>query len=105
MTKQDIVSTIHQTLNSRKIEVTNEQVQAIVNTFTTVVKQAVVAGDTVTIRGFGSFGPQKRAAKKGRNISAGTSILIPEHVVPQFVPANEFKAQVRAGHSSNDSIQ
>jgi nucleoid DNA-binding protein len=97
MTKQEVVNAIRITLANRKVEVTQDDIEAVVNTFTTVVKQAVVTGETVTIRGFGSFGPQKRAAKKGRNITAGTSILIPEHVVPQFVPAAEFKAQVRLG--------
>jgi DNA-binding protein HU-beta len=47
------------------------------------------------LRGFGSFIVKKRAAKKGRNISKNTTIVIPEHFIPSFKPAKTFGEKVK----------
>jgi DNA-binding protein HU-beta len=55
-----------------------------------VVKESLVRGMSVQIRGFGSFFRKKRASKKARNISKGTTIDIPAREVPAFKPSREF---------------
>ena len=40
--------------------------------------------------GFGSFGTKTRAAKVARNITKNESILVPEHKIPSFKPADSF---------------
>jgi DNA-binding protein HU-beta len=59
------------------------------------VKESMVNGNNVYLRGFGSFIIKKRAEKKGRNISKNTTILIPEHNIPAFKPAKSFASQVK----------
>ena len=59
------------------------------------VKNAMVKGDNVYLRGFGSFIIKKRAEKTGRNISKNTSIIIPAHYIPAFKPSKTFAGQVK----------
>lgn len=59
------------------------------------VKNQVKTGESVYVRGFGSFIPKKRAQKIGRIISRGESIIIPEHYIPAFKPADVFMDEVK----------
>lgn len=53
-------------------------------------------GENIYLRGFGTFLLKERAEKTGRNISKGTSVKIPAHVIPAFKPAKEFAGMVKA---------
>ena len=54
------------------------------------VKESMVAGNEVFLRGFGSFIIKRRAEKTARNISKNTTIKIPAHNIPVFKPAKAF---------------
>lgn len=90
MTKAEIVSKI-----ASQIGIDKNSVLAVVESYMETVKNAVSNGDNVYLRGFGSFVCRKRAAKTARNITKNTTMIVPEHLVPSFKPANEFKEQVR----------
>jgi DNA-binding protein HU-beta len=60
-----------------------------------VIKNSLVKGENVYLRGFGSFIIKKRAQKIGRNISKNTTLIIPEHYVPAFKPAKIFVDRVK----------
>jgi len=59
-----------------------------------VVIEAVVAGDKVQWVGFGTFEPQQRAARSGRNPSTGAAIEIAASTAPKFTPGKAFKDKV-----------
>lgn len=67
-------------------------VEAIMET----IKQSMVNGENIYLRGFGTFLLKKRASKTGRNISKGTSVKIPAHYIPAFKPSKEFASAVKA---------
>jgi DNA-binding protein HU-beta len=90
MTKADIVNEIAKSTGVEKI-----QVQAIVEAFMESVKGAMIKGENVYLRGFGSFIIKKRATKVARNISKNTTITIPEHNIPAFKPAKSFAVEVK----------
>lgn len=90
MTKADIVNQIAKSTGVEKV-----QVQAIVEAFMESVKGAMINGENVYLRGFGSFIIKKRATKVARNISKNTTITIPEHNIPAFKPAKSFVAKVK----------
>ncbi len=90
MTKADIVNEIAKSTGVEKI-----QVQAIVEAFMESVKGAMINGENVYLRGFGSFIIKKRATKVARNISKNTTITIPEHNIPTFKPAKSFAGDVK----------
>lgn len=49
------------------------------------------SGDTLTIKGFGSFKVDERAARKGRNPATGQEIDIPASRTVKFAPAKALK--------------
>jgi DNA-binding protein HU-beta len=90
MTKADIVTEI-----SKKTGIEKVVIQKTVESFMDVVKDSMSNNENVYLRGFGSFVVKKRAAKTARNISKNTTIIIPEHNVPTFKPADDFFEQVK----------
>ena len=90
MTKADIISEI-----STKTGIEKVDVQETVEAFFKVIKNSMIGGDNVYVRGFGSFVVKKRAQKTAGNISKNTAIIIPEHFVPSFKPAKVFVDKVK----------
>ena len=90
MTKADIVARIAQQTGVEKAVA-----MTVVEAFMETVKDSMVAGDEVFLRGFGSFIIKKRAKKVARNISKNTTIVIPAHSVPAFKPAKTFLEAVK----------
>ena len=58
------------------------------------ITTTVAKGDNVTLVGFGSFKPAKRAARTGKNPKTGAAIKIPATTVPKFSAGAGFKAAV-----------
>ena len=90
MTKADIVNEIAKNTGIEKVTV-QKTVEALMET----VKDSMVKGNNVYLRGFGSFIVKKRAKKTARNISKNTTIIIPQHFIPAFKPAKTFVAKVK----------
>jgi len=90
MTKAEIVAEI-----ANKTGIEKVAVQATVEAFMEAVKDSMVKGENVYLRGFGSFTIKRRAEKTGRNISKNTTIIIPAHNIPSFKPAKSFVSQVK----------
>ena len=91
MTKTDIVEEI-----SKRTKVERLVVTKTIEAFMETVKNSMVKNKNVYFRGFGSFVVKKRAKKKARNISKNTIVVIPEHFVPTFKPAKEFKSAIKS---------
>ncbi len=89
MTKLELVKKI-----SQRTGVERQDVIAVLESMMINVKEFVAEGETIYLRGFGSFGPKKRAEKKARNISNNTTIIIPEHNAPHFKPSRSFVKKV-----------
>ena len=90
MTKAEVVNEISKNTGIEKITV-----QKTVEAFMETVKESLVNGENVYLRGFGSIIVKKRAEKTARNISKNTAIIIPAHNIPSFKPAKEFLVKVK----------
>lgn len=90
MTKADIVNEVSKNTGVEKLTV-----QKAVEAFMETVKDSLVDGNNVYLRGFGSFVVKKRAEKTARNISKNTTIIIPSHNIPSFKPAKSFVSKVK----------
>lgn len=90
MTKAEIVTEIAQRTGIEKVAI-----MAAVEELMNVIKDNMIAGENVYLRGFGSFIIKKRAEKTGRNISKNTTIIIPAHNIPAFKPAKVFVNEVK----------
>lgn len=90
MTKADIVAKVAEQTGVEKTVITE-----VVETFMESVKDAMIGGEEVFLRGFGSFIIKHRAAKTARNIGKNTTMVVPEHNIPAFKPAKSFVAAVK----------
>lgn len=91
MTKADIVNEIAKNTGIEKVTV-QKTVEALMET----IKDSMIDGNNVYLRGFGSFIVKQRAQKTARNISKNTTIIIPAHNIPAFKPAKAFVNKVKA---------
>ena len=91
MTKAEIVAEI-----ATKTGIEKVTVQATVEAFMESLKNSMINGQNVYLRGFGSFIIKKRAEKTGRNISRNKTIIIPAHNIPAFKPAKTFVNKVKS---------
>ena len=89
MTKADIVEQI-----AARTGLTKTDTALVVEGVLESLKEALITGKTVEIRGFGTFKIKKRAARRARNPRTGEPVTIPEKFVPTFKPSRELKDAV-----------
>ena len=90
MTKADIVNEIAKSTGFDK-----SQVLETLELFMEIGKDSLSNDKNVYLRGFGSFIVKTRSQKTARNISQGTTIIIPEHKIPAFKPAKVSMEEVK----------
>ena len=64
----------------------------VVDLLTERMKQALLDGHRIEIRGFGVFEPRPRKTGSGRNIKTGASVLIPKGKSIRFKPGKGLRA-------------
>lgn len=72
MQRQELINKVAEQTGATKVQTT-----LIIETAISAMADALIQGDEVTLRGFGTFKPSERAARVGRNPSTGESIEIP----------------------------
>ena len=90
MTKAELVEEI-----AKRTGMTKPETAGMVEAFMDTVKETMVAGESVYLRGFGSFMVKERAKKKARDIGKNTTIEISAHNVPAFKACKAFKEAIR----------
>ena len=90
MTKAEIVKKI-----SQQTGIEQTAASAVVEAFMEQVRQALIGGENVYLRGFGTFNRKHRAEKVARNISRNTTIKVPAHDIPAFKPSKEFLDKIK----------
>ncbi|MEY4979987.1 MAG: hypothetical protein RLZZ352_2257 [Pseudomonadota bacterium] len=92
MTRSDLV----EALASRFTQLTHRDAEFAVKALLDAMGDALVKGQRIEIRGFGSFSVTHRAPRVGRNPRSGASVMIPEKRVPHFKPGKALREQVDA---------
>ena len=100
MTKADIVNEI-----SEKTGIEKMAVQATVEAFMKTIRNSMVDGKNVYLRGFGTFVVKKRAEKIGRNSSKNTTVVIPAHYIPAFKAAKTFSDRVKRNVKTAEPVK
>ena len=90
MTKAEIVKKI-----SQQTGIEQTAASAVVEAFMEQVRQALIGGENVYLRGFGTFNRKHRAEKVAHNISKNTTIKVPAHDIPAFKPSKEFLDKIK----------
>ena len=68
--------------------------ELVVNTIFDSIGDALVSGDRVEIRGFGSFSIRERDAREARNPKSGEVVSIPAKKTPFFKTGKELRSRV-----------
>ncbi len=90
MNKAELIAVI-----SRRVKVTQKEVDAILNATVDTIVESVSSGDKVTLVGFGSFESRERQSREGRNPKTGANMIIPATKVPVFAAGKVFKDKVK----------
>ncbi len=89
MTKADVVNEI-----ARKTGIERQIVLRCVEGFMESVSASLEGGESVFLRGFGSFIIKERAEKIARNISKDCAIVVPAHKIPAFKPSKSLMGRI-----------
>jgi DNA-binding protein HU-beta len=89
MKKLDIIKQI-----SKNSDIEKNNISFVIESFMTEVKNALINGENVYLRGFGTFAIKKRAEKIARNITQNTTLKVPSHNIPIFKACKALKNEV-----------
>ena len=88
--KSDLVNSIADSVEG----ITRKQAVAAFEAIFDAMTEALKAGDTVKVPGFGSFAVSQRDARKGRNPATGEAITIKASKSVRFKVGKELKESV-----------
>lgn len=91
MTKAELVDKIYVKAALPSKAKAEEALDAVIS----CLRDALVAGDSVTFTGFGSFKVNQRAERTGRNPHTGEQITIPASRVVKFTPGKNLKDAIK----------
>ncbi|HPV64614.1 MAG TPA: HU family DNA-binding protein [Candidatus Cloacimonas sp.] len=89
MTKADLVEII-----SENTGIIRKDVAVVVDAFLQAIKDSLIKGNHIEIRGFGTYKLKTRKPRVGRNPKTDEKVPVPERTVPTFKFSREFKNSV-----------
>ena len=96
MTKSDLIAR----LAERFPQLVAKDADFAVKMILDAMSEALVKGDRIEIRGFGSFSLNYRPPRVGRNPKSGDKVSVPEKWVPHFKAGKELRERVDTAHKS-----
>ena len=90
MNKEELVKAV-----ATSTKMSQKDTAEIIGALTDTIEKTVSKGKKVTLVGFGTFEPRKRAARVGRNPQTGKEIKIAAKTVPAFSAGKKFKELVK----------
>lgn len=91
MTKIEFVDAV-----AKETEWTKKDSEEAINAVVKVITNALVAGEKLSIVGFGTFEVTERAAREGRNPQTGQSMMIKASKTIKFKLAKALKELINA---------
>jgi len=92
MTKSELI----ERLSFNSGDLNKKEAEVIVNTIFDSIGDALIDGDRVEIRGFGSFTLRERDARVARNPKSGEVVNIPAKKTPFFKTGKELRLRVNS---------
>ena len=86
MNKKELVAAI-----AEKSEVTKNDVEKVMQSFTEVVSEELAKGEKIQMVGFGTFEVAERAEREGRNPKSGEVMTIAASKSPKFKAGKALK--------------
>ena len=90
MTKSELVASI----SEKRKDLSKKDIESVVNTIFSSMKNSLARGERIEIRGFGSFTVKHRHSRIGRNPKTGSTVSIPPKRIPFFTVGKELRERV-----------
>jgi len=87
---KDFIQKIRQSVSTN-----GEQTAELVELTTSIIAKILSEGDTLAIKGFGSFEVKKKEERISVNPSTGDRWMIPPKLVPSFKPGTIMKEKLK----------
>ena len=91
VTKQSLILDI-----AKSTGLARNDIKVVVEQFLDLVGEKLIDGNTIEIRGFGTFACKPRKARPARNPRTGETVLIEERLVPTFKFSNDIKDKINS---------
>lgn len=82
---------------AQEVDLPLREASPITNTILETMIDALAGGDSIEIRGFGSFVVKEYESYTGRNPKTGDSIKVPPKKLPFFKVGKDLKEKVNTG--------
>ena len=89
MNKSDLVEAL-----ADKLELPNREAKAVLNTILDIMADTLERGESIQIRGFGSFQIKQYDSYEGRNPSTGEKTIVKPKKLPIFKVGKDLRERV-----------
>ncbi|NIM91006.1 MAG: integration host factor subunit beta [Candidatus Aminicenantes bacterium] len=89
MIKADLINKL-----AKEMRIARQEAETGVNLFFDILKEALLRGEEIELRGFGSFRFRKRSSRSGRNPRTGEPVNVPPKKVLYFKPSKLLKEMI-----------
>ena len=89
LTKQALIQEI-----AKSTGFVRNDIKTVIEQFLDLLGEKLIEGNTIEIRGFGTFACKPRKARPARNPRTGETVLIEERLVPTFKFSNDIKDKI-----------
>jgi len=89
MIKADLINII-----AKEMDISRQEAETGVNLFFEILKEALLRGEEIELRGFGSFRFRQRNPRSGRNPRTGEPVKVPSKKVLYFKPGKLLKEMI-----------
>ncbi len=89
VTRKDLVDRIHDFAHGETLP--KAQIDKLLGGLLETIVEALVAGNTVILRGFGTFEPVQTAPRVARNPATGEPVQVPAKTKIRFRPAQALR--------------
>jgi integration host factor subunit beta len=86
LTKAELIEEL-----SATADLTRKHSEVIVEAVFSSITSALLSGDKIELRGFGSFKLRQRESRTGRNPKTGEGVVVPAKKVPSFKPGKALR--------------
>jgi integration host factor subunit beta len=88
-TKSDLIDSIYDSTG-----INRQDIKTVIDLTMKNVKNAIISGNVVELRGFGTFAVRTRKGRsRARNPRTGDPIIVGSHGVPYWKPGRELKRE------------
>jgi integration host factor subunit beta len=94
MTRSELIEELATKLAQQHPQLTAKDIELATITILDGISNTLAGRGRVEIRGFGSFGINKRPPRTGRNPKTGEAVMVPAKEVPHFKAGKELRERV-----------